>query len=768
MKTSAKTEYATSVEQLKKALWTVARQLGFFVLGLCGGNATLLQSLCPFGVAAVVAAPLGYVSSTAAGAFFSYLLLVLRGGAFRYLASVVAVVAIRWILKTAKADRDHPLTPALTAFGVLLCTGLVTAGNQLSGVLLAVCEAILAGGTAYFMYVATRAKDALRGCSGRELAALLMTLGVALTGLFPYTIWGVSPGRCLAYVLVFSAARYGRASAGAVAGVVIGCALIFTGSGSLPAFICAIAGMLAGAVAPLGKLAVVLSFAVTGLVGTVLDGISAATLGLLTESVLSSVVFLLLPKAWLTKVAALFSPPAELIELEGLRKTLVMRLRFAAGALTGVSKTVDEIGQRLSQRDAPDFESVLKDVELDACRGCTLCTHCWERGKNNTIEALLAMTDTLRRGQPVHLADLPAAFAERCLRRERVEGAVAVHYGNFAARLAAEKRITEMREVVADQFAGISDMLEDLAEEVDCSQSYDTLLAEKVITALAELGIQAAACGCVLDKYDRIRLEIRLREAPALPFHRARVLSVLETVCERELEPPCITRVGDTYYITLCEKAVYAVDYAVSSYTSAGKKICGDTADCFYDGRGHLCMVVSDGMGTGGRAAVDSAMASGLMSRLLKAGFGYDCSLRIVNSAMLFKSTDESLATLDITAIDLFTGSCSLYKAGAAPTLVRRGGRTGRAECKSLPAGILREVGFDRATVTLKAGDIVLMLSDGATGDGTDWICAELESFTDGTAKQLAERILQGARRRRSDGHEDDITVLAAILDRAV
>ena len=113
-------------------------------------------------------------------------------------------------------------------------------------------------------------------------------------------------------------------------------------------------------------------------------------------------------------------------------------------------------------------------------------------------------------------------------------------------------------------------------------------------------------------------------------------------------------------------------------------------------------MILSDGMGTGGRAAVDGAMASGLMSRLIKAGFGYDCSLRILNSSMLFKSTDESLATVDIASIDLFTGETKLYKAGAAPTIVRRSGKTGKVQSTSLPAGILREIGFDKAVVKCK------------------------------------------------------------------
>ena len=179
-------------------------------------------------------------------------------------------------------------------------------------------------------------------------------------------------------------------------------------------------------------------------------------------------------------------------------------------------------------------------------------------------------------------------------------------------------------------------------------------------------------------------------------------------------------------------------------------------------------MVLSDGMGTGGRAAVDGAMASGLISRLLKAGFGYDCSLRILNSSMLFKSTDESLATVDIASIDLFTGSTELYKAGAAPTIVRRSGRTGKAESTSLPAGILRDIGFDKARIKMKPGDILLLMSDGAVSEGTDWIRAELEAWRDGSAEDLASHICACAKRRRTDNHEDDITVMAAILEKAV
>ena len=72
---------------------------------------------------------------------------------------------------------------------------------------------------------------------------------------------------------------------------------------------------------------------------------------------------------------------------------------------------------------------------------------------------------------------------------------------------------------------------------------------------------------------------------------------------------------------------------------------------------------------------------------------------------------------------------------------------------------------FDTAAVTLSKGDIAVIFSDGVTVDGTDWIIDVLRCFdTDRSAQQLAESIAQSARRRRTDNHEDDITVAVTII----
>ena len=132
------------------------------------------------------------------------------------------------------------------------------------------------------------------------------------------------------------------------------------------------------------------------------------------------------------------------------------------------------------------------------------------------------------------------------------------------------------------------------------------------------------------------------------------------------------------------------------------------------------------GMGSGGRAAVDGAMAAGILAKLAKAGISFDCALRIVNSALLVKSGDESLATLDVARVDLFSGKAEFCKAGAAVSYVVRKGKIHRVDLPSLPAGILTEISFAKETYQLQEGDRLLMISDGVLTEEDAWLEGEL------------------------------------------
>ena len=382
-----------------------------------------------------------------------------------------------------------------------------------------------------------------------------------------------------------------------------------------------------------------------------------------------------------------------------------------------------------------------------------------------TIDAA-EITKAVKSGEACPENFAPDEFRGRCLRLNAVANATYRRYTDYASKIAAENRIDEVRSVVSDQFDGISLMLADMAHDFEMQDRFDSSAAQNAAAALKNININANECSSRIDKYGRMTIELKLKKTPELVINKAQVMRLLSLACERDFDIPSVNEVGGEIYITVCEKAEFTVDFGAAQASANDGAMCGDAYKMFNDNKGHFIMVLSDGMGTGGRAAVDGAMASGLMTRLLKAGFGYNCSLKILNSSMLFKSTDESLATVDISVIDLFSGKTELLKAGAAPTLVRRSGRTGKAQSSSLPVGILRDIGFDKATIRLKKGDILLMLSDGAVSEGTEWICAELEAWGDGDAKELSEHIAMCAKRRREDNHEDDITVMAAIIEK--
>ena len=156
-------------------------------------------------------------------------------------------------------------------------------------------------------------------------------------------------------------------------------------------------------------------------------------------------------------------------------------------------------------------------------------------------------------------------------------------------------------------------------------------------------------------------------------------------------------------------------------------------------------------------------MASGLATRLIQSGLGADSVLRLVNSALMVKSEDESLSTLDIAAVDLFSGRLESLKAGAAASLLRSMGRVSRMEQASLPIGILRDAAFARSHDTLVNGDIFLLMSDGVLTNGIGWVEEWLRDFDDrqGGMNRLAEEIAAEARRRQQNEREDDITVIA-------
>ncbi len=765
VKITAKIENYT-VKELAAA---VTVHLGVAIASAMASRGVVLGGFLPFGLGFLSGTSTVFVPAAMIGAFISYFIPAVGSSGFRYIAALFAILSIKLLLGNYKKITGSPLFCALIAFLACTLTGLTQVTNGQANPLAIITEGLLCGASGYFVNKTFKALDnEIIGFSTDELAYLLLTSGIIIMGLYDFNILGISLGRILSLLLILCASKYGGLISGSVSGVVVGFSFLLTGANAELGLTLALSGLMCGIFAALGKYTQAAVLLILSIIGSALSANTITVGQAVTEAILACVLFFLIPKNLNIILGRLFSANPRLAAPTGVKKSLTMRLQMASNALRDISDTVEQVSGQLAKINAPDFNKVISAIENEACSGCKLRIHCWETRRNSTVDAIMEMTKAIKSGETVPENAAPEEFKGRCLKASNVGNVTFRKYSDYASRIAAENRIDEVRSVVSDQFSGISDMLRDLGEDFTNDEQFDSATAENVSAALKSLDIRAEEACCRIDKYGRMTLEFKIKKTSDVVINKLQLLRLASLVCERDFDIPNISEIGGQIYIVLNEKADLTIDFGAEQICANDSKMCGDAYKYFNDGRGHFLMILSDGMGTGGRAAVDGAMACGLMSRLVKAGFGYDCSLKFLNSSMLFKSTDESLATVDVASIDLFTGHTELYKAGAAPTIIRRSGRTGKAESTSLPAGILREIGFDKAAVKCRAGDIVVMMSDGAVSEGTDWIRQEVEAWRDGSSQELAERLCECAKRRRTDTHEDDITVLTAIINRSV
>lgn len=759
-----------------QGLQHLAHHIGYLLAGLLMSRGTIFGEFSPFGVAMAACAPKAYSLSALVGAAAGYLIPSAGRIPLRYLAAVLVVAGLRWALDGFPKIVRHMGFPALSVFGAVFATGLAVLYVDyldLAGAAMVLAEAVLAGGCTLFL---TKTVELLsdirkmRGLSQQELASVVISTGILLISLTSVQIQFLSPGRMIAVLIVLFCAQYGKSSAGAISGISMGAVMSLATSGQMyytAAY--AFGGLMAGVFAPAGNLAVAAAFVISNGLTAILAHDTSVVLPTLYEAMASTLIFMVLSFSPLSqKIRPLLRPQAKTQGMaDGLRENVVMRLDFASKALSDVSEAVEAVNEKLLNMTAPSIGGVFLEATDDVCKSCSIRSYCWEKNQSHLLNAFNDMTPALREKGKLIPDDAPEYFSSRCSHTEDMLHSVNRHYGDYMLRESVERRVNQIRQVVSDQFEGLSEMLGDLSLEFSEAQSYDTAAAQKIMTVLGTMGFSALEATCRVDKFQRMTVEI-LCEKPIQPFKHRDLSDALSDTCQRSFDLPCMSDAGESVKITLTEHACLGVQIGAAQHAFGKNALCGDAFEYFMDGQGRCVVMLSDGMGNGGRAAVDGAMASGLLAKLIKAGFGFDCSLRVVNSALLAKTGEESLATLDVCCVDLFTGKADFYKAGAAQTLVRKGKKFVKIDCGSLPAGILREVSFEKFQLGLEPGDVLVVMSDGALHSGVEWMEAELETYGDLPAQELADRLLEGAEKRRPQGFDDDITILTAVVEKGI
>lgn len=697
MKTAQKNEKLSELKKTVKGkkAHAVLEAAAYFAAALILAQSTVLQSVSPFAVSLVTVSKKKNYFYSAAGAALGYLLF--RPQDFARCAAAVLIAFLGALALDLADCRAKIFLPMLLSFCASAATGLVVdikTGGTAADLAITAAQSILAGVGAFFFYRTLGCsfkRLRLRALPVSDLTCIIISASLLLTGLAGITIAGFSVARCAAVLLVLITVCYGSDKMGIMLALCTGFALSLTSEESL--FLTGSYGfsaLLACLFCPFGTVAAAVSFCLSSALFTVAAG---AGIEYFAESAVACALLALCPGIVKDKLTAFFRGGENITPDGSLRQSLVMRLRFAGGAINYISESVNEVREKIDEMNS-------------------------------------------RRAQ---LADKENGFPAEELINERTN---------------------EIRMVAADQFFSISDMLFDLAREFDEAEFFDTAAAGRIRRALSEYEIYPKSISVIEDKYGRERIEI-LAPGRETGFSDKTLQKEIAKACSRYLDNCSVTHFKDETMITFTEKPCYSLEIGFAQHSAEGP-LCGDTIKTVNDGHGRSVLIISDGMGQGGRAAIDGAMGAGLLSRLLAAGFGFDSALKVVNSALLVKSADESLATLDCACVDLFTGRAEIYKAGAPATYIVKNGKITKCELSSLPAGILRSVEFAKRTAALNDGDLIVMASDGISAPDTEILL----NAQDMSADTLANAILQSALEAAKNTREDDMSVIAARLHR--
>ena len=603
--------------------------------------------------------------------------------------------------------------------------------------------------------------------TNREYMITLFAIGILIMPFYKYTLLNFSFIGVVFSFVILSLGRLKSGTGGTLAGVCIGVCIGLSGEVSFLSVGYALAGLVCGELSRRNKFLSAGGFIVCIIASALIDSNLKAYLAI-AESAAACIIFLLLPDGFFALISEKINLPIPIYVKSDNSRILTRRLNDASKAITELSDCVDTVQRTLAPRHEKELKIAIKNTWNKVCDNCDLIGSCREEIRcpsDETIDKIaLALTDHARLSE-MHF---PKNFPESCYCFEEMKDKISLRYMNYVASLGAQGKIDQMQGLMSDQFKSMADILHDIACDFDEDKNFNTEISTVCGTEAKESGLNVINCESYLDKFGRIKIILTISH-PRENFNVTRFTDSLSIAIGTTLDLPEIDERADECILTFSQEIAYSVEVGAFSRSTDDIKVCGDYYRSFRDENDRHITILSDGMGTGSRAAVDSAMAAELFSKLIKSGLSFDCALPIANSALLVKSSDESLATLDVICIDLYTGRTDFMKAGAATTFIRHRDNVAALEQASLPIGILREIGFSKASASLEDGDIVLMVSDGILGDCNGWIQQELKLWdSKKSPRELSEFIVNSACERKLGKHRDDMTAIVMYIKKQI
>ena len=757
------------------AIRAFGQALVYFLLALLLARGVIAGHFAPLGVSfvAAVSCRRGAKRVHAAAALFGAMLgYALAGGSLdwlKYCAACALCFTAGMVFRGAPVLRARWFASAAAGASLALTLLVYVAGSAADGRAAAVyvCELALSAAAAYCYRPLTALLDNPREAKTErppnfasppdraERLACLAAAGVSLELVLCAMpqVFGMSPGRLAAVFACLCLSAMGPmygCVCGLVSGLAVGLAL---GTGVPTAVSYAISALTAGFFLKFGLFWVALAFTLAN--AALLPWLwPAPYLYAFLECFASGVLFYLFYPRLRAHTEglerALAAAPSRAQEKK-LASTVRGKLIFAARAFSEAAQDA-AASPPVQEKNEDLYTLALERV----CRGCAMAGACYRASGDLTRQALEEARAKIQAAGRARPEDFPPFFAARCQKLTDFVSAVNEHLALRESRARYRRRARDDAALLQAQYGAVSRFLEETAQALapkpdSCEKEKLALrhaLAASDIALTLSLSRENGRYACIVETSASLPRTLRRRLEALAGETLGRTMRFVPA--QNPGEKP-----------RLCEAPALSLRAAVSAEPKEGESDCGDKCVWLRTMQGKDYFILSDGMGAGADAARESGRFLSMLEKFLRAGVEPETALRLIHPAYTIRCGGDSFTTCDILCADLYSGAAVSYKCGAAPTYLCPSGSMPRKICSvSLPVGLPADApSAERTAFDLRAGDTVLMLSDGLCSEDDRWLLTLLAENRAAKPDVLCALVMEKG--KSILGLRDDCTVLA-------
>lgn len=697
-----------------------------------------------------------------------------RVGAAKYIGAAVIYIAFLFVLE--KGIKINEVASGLIASIAVILSGFTAMywqGITVSGVLLLMCEGatVMAGALVIdrsrsILFDGVFSADKMMGDEKLSLGAICAMLLMSLKEIYIGSDFSVM-NLVAAIILLVVASGCGvgySTGAGVMLGIVCGIGTDYFMS-ILGAF--SFCGFLAGVFSKFGKGGVVAGIILANAMLIVYTNGALKSMLSIYEIMASAVLFVFIPQRVIATVKGILClKESDRENISKVKEGIRVRLKSVASSFEAMSKTLSRLSDKENTADITDVATLFDATADKICRNCRKSPICWGKDFNSTYQSMFAMLEVMEKKGAIEIEDVHDYFKAKCLNLPKLIGELNTQFDIYQVRRIWKSKLNESRELVGEQLFGVSKIMEDLASEIENDMSFDVVCANDIRARLEGKGIKVRDMNVIQGRNGKIRVELTLKKSYMKDSSIATIKKVMKTVLRSNVAMH-ETVLEDRGLIRLDFMEEERFNIEIGHACAAKADESGDSFKFSKLSNGKYVITLSDGMGTGRRAARESEAMIELLDSFLSAGFDSQIAVRLINSIMIMKSEDEAFVTIDICIVDLYSGGVEFIKTGAESSFIMQKNNIETVRASSLPAGIIAGAEAEVVSKDVGDGDTIIMVTDGVkTKEGGDrWIKGFIDKNRSvGGAEELANVILARAIEENGGIVTDDMTVLSVRL----